>query len=338
MRKLLRAAAVARGRQLPGSRWARRPALLGFPGLGAQRSGRAAEQGGRPTALALSLQPLGRLRPSVYRGAGRGSEVLTVTQQLVPAGQGLRDSSRTPPLGSRRRGRLWGPKGVWEAEKRPRQVREALAGPWAPGRSVPFRPARAANRPVFSRGPLTGRFPETSVPPSAAPGGGAWCHPLPTPAGPRDAAAPPAGSPGSPRTGAGPREDLAPQPRGRAPSRRGARPGLGSSDVRLRGVIGPGRRRPHPFLLPSPWGPHLPRQGSGTASSPGPAAPAAGPAGARRPAASAPPPPRPAPRRTPRPEEAARRSAAERGWWHGGAAAAATRTVFPSEPGRRSEH
>lgn len=184
MRKLLRAAAVARGRQLPGSRWARRPALLGFPGLGAQRSGRAAEQGGRPTALALSLQPLGRLRPSVYRGAGRGSEVLTVTQQLVPAGQGLRDSSRTPPLGSRRRGRLWGPKGVWEAEKRPRQVREALAGPWAPGRSVPFRPARAANRPVFSRGPLTGRFPETSVPPSAAPGGGRGAtlsRPLPVP-------------------------------------------------------------------------------------------------------------------------------------------------------------
>ena len=70
MRKLLRAAAVARGRQLPGSRWARRPALLGFPGLGAQRSGRAAEQGGRPTALAVSLQPLGRLRPSVYRGVG----------------------------------------------------------------------------------------------------------------------------------------------------------------------------------------------------------------------------------------------------------------------------
>ena len=139
MRKLLRAAAVARGRQLPGSRWARRPALLGFPGLGAQRSGRAAEQGGRPTALAVSLQPLGRLRPSVYRGVGRGSEVLTVTQQLVPAGQGLRDSSRTPPLGSRRRPRfarrLWGPKGVWEAEKRPRQVRAALAlaGSWAPG-------------------------------------------------------------------------------------------------------------------------------------------------------------------------------------------------------------
>lgn len=76
VRKLLRAAAVARGRQLPGSRWARRPALLGFPGLGAQRFGRAAERrGGRPTALAVSLQPLGRLQPSVYRGAGRGSEV-----------------------------------------------------------------------------------------------------------------------------------------------------------------------------------------------------------------------------------------------------------------------
>lgn len=191
MRKLLRAAAVPRGRQLPGSRWARRPALLGFPGLGAQRFGRAAERrGGRPTALAVSLQPLGRLRPSVYRGAGRGSEVLTVTQQLVPAGQGLRDSSRTPPLGSRRRPRfarrLWGSKGFWEAEKRPCQVRAALAlaGSWAPGRSVPLRPAGAADRPVFSGGPLTGRFPETSVPPSAAPGGrgATLSRPLPVPA------------------------------------------------------------------------------------------------------------------------------------------------------------
>lgn len=82
----------------PGSRQAPCPALQGFPGSAPSSSTRP-RRGGRYAGRVTSASC--RLYSSVCRGARRGSQVWMVTQQLVLAGWGLCDSSRTLPTARR---------------------------------------------------------------------------------------------------------------------------------------------------------------------------------------------------------------------------------------------